>query len=108
VKTKYNVHWSLPAENDLFSIIKYISNERPLTARKIFSKIKRRANTLRFSPQRGRVCPEFQRYGILTYRELLIPPWRLIYRNHKNEVLITAIFDGRRNLEDVLFERLLQ
>jgi hypothetical protein len=31
-------------------------------------------------PERGRIVPELQAQGISQYGELIIPPWRLVYR----------------------------
>ncbi len=39
------------------------------------------------------------------YRELQIPPYRLLYRIELGRVLVLGVFDGRRNLEDVLLQR---
>jgi hypothetical protein len=41
------------------------------------------------------------------YRELQIPPWRLVYRVYDDKVVVLGIFDSRRNLEDVILSRLL-
>ena len=43
--------------------------------------------------------------GIIQYRELIKAPWRVIYRIDGNTVYVTSVFDGRRNLEDLLLER---
>jgi len=77
---KYNVIWVNVAENDLINIVEYIAKESPQNALKIFKKIRQKASYLYTLPKRGRVVPELQDQGILQYRELIIPPWRLIYR----------------------------
>ncbi len=43
-----------------------------------------------------------------TWRELLIEPYRLIYRIEGDTVTVLALFDGRRDLEDLLLERLVR
>jgi len=40
------------------------------------------------------------------YRELIIAPYRLIYRIRGHLVLVLGVFDSRRNLGDILLERL--
>ncbi|MGI8905372.1 MAG: type II toxin-antitoxin system RelE/ParE family toxin [Candidatus Sumerlaeaceae bacterium] len=45
--------------------------------------------------------------GVLSYRELVVSPWRVIYRITEQHVLVVAIIDGRRNVPDLLYERLL-
>ena len=57
-------------------------------------------------PRRGRVVPELARFEITTYREILLRPYRLMYRIDGKRVSVVGFFDGRRNLEDVLLARL--
>lgn len=55
--------------------------------------------------QRGRTVPELRRRGITTYRELIRRPYRIIYRMASDEVWVLAVVDGRRDLEELLYER---
>ena len=103
---KYEVIWSNVAENDLKNIIEYIADDSPSNAVKIFKNIKQKASTLYRLPKRGRIVPELQDQGILQYRELIIPPWRLIYRISDNNVYVLSVLDSRRNIEDILLKRL--
>ena len=59
-------------------------------------------------PERGRVVPELAAVGIRTYRELVVEPWRLVYRITEKTVYVLAVLDGRRNIEDVLLDRLVR
>jgi len=45
--------------------------------------------------------------GITAYRELIFQNWRIVYNIAANQVRVLACFDARRNLEDVLLQRLL-
>jgi len=103
----YQVLWAGVAENDLKEIIEYIATDNPATALKILKKIRQRASRLHNLPERGRVVPELQDQGILIYRELVIPPWRIIYRISDNDVFVVSVLDGRRNVEDILLKRLV-
>lgn len=103
---KYEVIWSEAAENDLKQIIRYIAEESPSQALKILRKIKQRASTLYSFPQRGRVIPELRDQGIMQYRELILPPWRIQYRIAQMNVYILSVLDSRRNIEDALLQRL--
>jgi len=58
-------------------------------------------------PNRGRVVPELKFYNIITYRELIVAPWRIIYRIENDTVYVLSIIDGRRNVEDLLLARLI-
>jgi len=102
---KYKVIWANVAEADLKDIIEYISIDNPQNALKILKKIKQRASELYALPERGRIIPELQDQGILQYREIVIPPWRLIYRIAERKVFVLSLIDSRRNVEDILFKR---
>lgn len=83
----------------------YIAQEAPLAAERLFGTITKQAVALESVPFRGRIVPELDRFEIKVFRELLIPPHRLMYRIDGDRVLVVAVFDGRRNLEDVLLAR---
>jgi len=102
----YDVIWSKSAFTDFERIIRYITQDNPSQASAIFKNIKERASSLRSFPERGRVVPELEAQGILSYRELVIPPWRIIYRTAEKSVFVLAIVDSRRNIEDILLQKL--
>jgi toxin ParE1/3/4 len=104
---KYEIIWTHVAENDLINIIEYISVDSPQNALKIFIKIKQKASNLYTLPERGRIVPELQSQGIFQYRELVIPPWRLIYRIAEREIFVLSVIDSRQNVEDILLNRLV-
>jgi hypothetical protein len=58
-------------------------------------------------PDRGRVVPELLEFGITAWRELVAKPYRLMYRHEGRRVFIEGVFDDRRDLEELLIERLL-
>jgi toxin ParE1/3/4 len=103
--SNYNVIWANVAENDLINIVEYIAEESPQNALEIFKKIRQTASDLYNQPERGRVVPELQDQGILQYRELIIPPWRLIYRISGRKIYVLSVIDSRRNVEDILLDR---
>ena len=104
---KFGVEWSQTASKDLEDIIEYVSQDSIDTAIKIFRKIKSKCKALSQLPHRGRVVPELKAHGILGYRELIISPWRIIYRISGPKVYVLAVIDSRRNIEDILLERFL-
>jgi toxin ParE1/3/4 len=106
---KYKVSWTKSAERDFDGIIDYIlSREGPGTAQKIYSKIRERAARLERNPEQGRNIPELSSIQMSKYRELVIAPWRLIYRIEGLHVSVILLIDGRRNLEDILADRLMR
>lgn len=54
---------------------------------------------------RGRIVPELRARGIATYRELIVLPYRVIYRVEPREVWVVAVLDHRRDLDTLLLER---
>ncbi len=104
---KYEVVWSNVAENDLKNIIEYIAADSPSNALKIFRRIKQKASSLYTFPGKGRIVPELRDQGILQYRELIIPPWRILYRISEKIVWVLSVLDSRQNIEDILLKRLI-
>ena len=101
---KYDIIWAGVAENDLKEIIEYIATDSPANALK---KIKQKASSLYTLPERGRIVPELQDQSIPLYRELIVPPWRIIYRISEMKVYVLSVFDARQNVEDILLKRLI-
>lgn len=104
---RFGVEWAQPASKDLENIIDYISQDNVDTAITIFEKIKSKCSALNQFPDRGRIVPELKAYGILSYRELIISPWRVIYRTSNQKVYVLAVLDSRRSMDDILIERFL-
>lgn len=105
---EYTVYWSQSARNDLLDILEYISTESVTAAQKVFESIRKHSSKLESLPERGRIVPELKAHNITTYRELIIAPWRLIYRIENRQVYVLAFFDARRNLEDVILSRIMK
>jgi len=102
---KYEVIWSNIAENDLLNIIEYIATDSLSNALKVLKRIREKASSLYHSPKRGRIVPELQEQGILQYRELIVPPWRIVYRISGKNIYILSVLDSRQNIEDILLKR---
>ncbi len=100
------VLWTKVAETDLEYIVDFIADDSLDAAFAVFSRIRERAATLDNFPQKGRVVPELHQHGITQYRELIVAPWRIMYRIDGNKVYVISVVDSRRNLEDLLLERL--
>ncbi len=102
----YTVYWARAAIADLEAIIEHIHAENPLAARQWLDRFRALAESLNVFPERGRLVPELEAQGITHYRELIEPPWRLLYRIDQQQVHVMLLIDARRNVEDVLLERL--
>ena len=104
---RYRVRWTQVAQGDLQRILDFIAATSPLNAVKVLDRLEALASTLHF-PQRGRVVPELARTGMRDWREVVSPPWRLVFRIDEMTVVVVALVDGRRHLDDLLFERMLE
>jgi plasmid stabilization system protein ParE len=102
------VVWTSVAAGDLERIAAYQANESPVRAATIIDRIVERAESLASLPSRGRTPPELRSIGDRSWHELQEPPWRLICRRLDEVVQVHAVLDGRRNLEDILMERMLK
>jgi plasmid stabilization system protein ParE len=105
-RQKFKVRWTQPAGQDLESIVDFIARDNLPNALQVLGKIQRTAATLERMPERGRIVPELAEVGLRLYHEILFPPWRIIYRIVGPNVFVMTVIDGRRNVEDILLERL--
>ncbi|MEA3353393.1 MAG: type II toxin-antitoxin system RelE/ParE family toxin [Campylobacterota bacterium] len=104
----FEVIWTKSAEFDLESIIEYIKTDSIEIAKKIFFAIRQECNSLYYFLERKRIVPELQQIGILKYREVIYQRWRIIYKIENAKVYILLVVDSSRNLEDILFQRLIK
>jgi len=108
VKKIYAVIWSETSEKDLTEIVEYIAADSPSHAFEIFKKIKDKASRPYTFPERSQIVPELKDQGIILYRELVVPPWRIIYRISEKTVYVLSVLDSRQNVEDILLRRLIR
>ena len=100
----YRIFWTQTARRDLRRIVACIFADS-LQAERVYLLIKEKVDNLEQRPLRGRIVPELEYFGILTYRELIVHQWQIIYRTEENKVWILAVVDSRRNMEDILLNR---
>lgn len=104
----YRVEWARTAVSDLAAIISHIAQDDINTAFLILKRIEETTGKLKTMPLRGRIVPELAAFGIQVYRQLIYSPWRIICRVSGKKVNVLAVLDSRRNLEDILLERLVR
>lgn len=100
--------WTNTAKADLIEIIEYIAQDSIESSIEQYEKIKKVTAQLAKFPKQGRIIPELSKQNIFKYREMVIPPWRLMYKIEQKTIFIMAIIDGRRNIEDILLRRQLR
>ena len=107
-KTSFRVPWTETASRDLNSLVGYIARDSPINAGKVLAQLQSKAESLTMTPERGRLVPEILRHGLAVWRELIVRPYRILYRIEGQTVYVLADLDSRRDLEDLLLERLVR
>ncbi len=102
------VVFSRGARQDFLKIYRYIKNAgRPETARRLSEQLTETCRSLSENPERGHVPEEIEGIGGLSCRQLVIKGYRIIYEMIGRTVVIHGIIDGRRNISEVMRQRLL-
>lgn len=106
---KYEVLVTGVAQDDLYAIYTYVSNNDSLTkAEHLLDNVQKAIASLEAMPARGNHPPEMQRLGILDFREIFFKPYRVIYEISGKIVFVHAVLDSRRNCEELLMQRVLR
>ena len=105
--SRYSVVWTEVAALDVERLAAYLHVEAALRASEIVDRIIDRADSLCRLPGRGRAPPELRDIGDRSWLEIQQAPWRILYRIVRNRVEIHGVLDGRRDLGDILLERIL-
>ena len=87
------VVWTEPAWDDLSAAADYIARDSEHYAASFVQEVKEVAASLAHFAERGQVVPEF---GDPTIRELLVKPYRLVYRVSPENVIVLALIHGAR------------
>ena len=103
----YEIVWARVAEKDLIDIIDHVATDSPANALQIFQKIKKKSSSLYTMPERCRIVPELRDQGIMQYRELIVPPWRIMFKITDLKVFVLLIIDSRRNIEDIFSSQMI-
>ena len=105
---QYDVIWTEEAARDLEDIARYIARDSPGNARRVMKRLRDRGDSLSSLPERGRIVPELLDLGLRDWRELIVRPWRIVYRISEGTVIVEVVFDARRDAEALLTDRLLR
>jgi len=94
------VYWSELASVQLDEAMTYIAQDRPAAAARWLEHLLESAESLAEFPDSGPVADEAKRDDI---RELIVSPYRIIYRRDPSAVYITMVLHERQQFEvDVL------
>lgn len=107
--SSYHVYLLSGAQQDLLELHRYVAlHDSARKADRLIDNLYKACVRLKSMPDRGRVPPELERIGSRDFKEIILKPYRVIYKPTKNRILVYCILDGRRDLPDLLEERLLR
>ena len=89
------VHWTNSAVEQLIAVYEYIARDSRQYALRTVDRITRRSIQIGEYPGSGRVVPEYESPDV---RELIEPPFRIIYRIGRDRVDILAVIHGAQRL----------
>ena len=105
---KHEIIWSKDAGDELAEIISYIKyNTGKMTAEKIYTKIIREIDQVSENPEGRRIAPIIREFGINYIHQINISPWIVFYKVENKIMEIISIIDGRRNLEEILYKKMI-
>ncbi|MBI5478304.1 MAG: type II toxin-antitoxin system RelE/ParE family toxin [Deltaproteobacteria bacterium] len=97
------------AEDDLVALHAYVSATASVArADALLTRLEDACRSLETMPRRGHVPPELERVGVTDFREIHVRPYRIIYEIVDGDVHVHAVLDGRRDLPELLAQRLLR
>ena len=103
-----DIIWSEDAGDELFEIISFIKyNTGKITAKNIYQKINNEVKKASKNAAGRRIAPMLLKFGIKNIHQINISPWVIFYKVENNRMEIISIIDQRRNLEEVLYEKVI-
>ena len=87
------IRWAETAASDLESIRDYIAHDSPTIAQLVVSRLYEAVSVLADYPDAGRTVPERNDPSL---RELIRPPYRIVYERRSDAVVILTVFHAAR------------
>ena len=87
--------WSEPALLDLDAVAEYIALSNPVAVRALVQKVMEKIERLELFPKSGKIPNEIAEFG---YREVVVPPCRIVYREDTDIVYIVHVCREERDM----------
>ncbi len=95
------------AKKDLRAINNYLKKNASLEiAKNELMLLKQACQSLSENPERGNIPRELERVRVFEYRQIIHKKYRIIYQISENLVYIFGVLHGRRNISEILRQRL--
>jgi toxin ParE1/3/4 len=106
---KYDVQITEGALGDLDGILSFIADQRGEdAAQEWLDRFEQIINSLEQFPERGSLPPPLAELGIVTFRQLPMLQYRILYEVIGNQVFVVLIGHTKRDFQSLLQERLLR
>ena len=104
-----DIIWSKDAGDELSEIISFIKyNSGKMIANNIYDKINKEIEKASKNASGRRISPLLRNFGINHVHQLNINPWAIFYKAENNRMEILSIIDQRRNLEEILYNKIIE
>ena len=101
--------WSEDAGNELLEIISYIKKHSgKIIANNIHKKLMQKIKDASENAEGRRLSPLLKEFGIIDIHQINVNPWSIYYRAENEVMIIISIIDMRRNLEEILYQKILE
>ncbi len=95
--SKYKITFAVSAIKDLEEICEWYTEQHvPDVGKRLQGEIIAQVERLADFPESGRIVPEF---GVANLREIIYPPFRIVYRLDGNRVRIVRVWRSERLLK---------
>ena len=91
--------WTEPALQDLDTIAEYIALDKPSAASRFVGKVLSKIDRLELFPNLGKKVRELPEFS---YREIIIPPVRIIYRVSEYRIFIIHVVRSERDVRNFM------
>jgi toxin ParE1/3/4 len=93
------VQWSRRARAHLIEIFEYVAEDDPQAAATLVERLRDATEVLKKHPRIGRMVPEISQEAV---RELIVPPYRVVYFVHRRSCDVLGVYHSRRDLGAIL------
>jgi toxin ParE1/3/4 len=97
------------AKEDLVDLYWYVADHGSIMqADALLDGLEEKCESLSGNPDRGHTVPELKRIHSESFKEIHYKPYRVIFQISGEIVYVHAVLDGRRELQEILENRILR
>ena len=97
MKRIFSISFTISAVHDLEDIRRWYSdNNVPEVGERLIGEVVSCLEQLTEFPECGRIVPEF---GVAHLREIIMPPFRVVYRHEKSKIRVVRVWRSERQLK---------